>query len=210
MSNPADRRRAERVHLEEPIDAHVDVDDVVIIEVGLLGAKIEHNEPLPHDASRLSFFWRGEEITYEIRVAHTDDFDSTLGGKLFRSGLEFISPVGKSDHTLREMLVVQVQRLIETQKANARGERSDDGVMFVRQEVTDATPESQYIVLRYIDNKWERFTSSSSQQPKDGLTVSASLPDQEVEMLMEQFAKADATQRHLLKAMAEASIGIGK
>ena len=57
-----DRRRAERLLLPSPIAGRMADRDVRIVDIGILGTRIEHDEPLMVGPHTLRFAWDGEEI----------------------------------------------------------------------------------------------------------------------------------------------------
>jgi len=83
-----ERRRTERLPLVPPIDARLQNHDVRLVDIGALGARVEHDQPLivgrPHT---LRFRWSGDDIEVECTVVHSE----VNGGRL-SSGLRFTGP----------------------------------------------------------------------------------------------------------------------
>ena len=79
-----DRRRAERLLLTSPISGRVSDHAVRIVDIGILGTRIEHDEPLMAGPQTLQFEWDGEEIVVDCTLLRTEPLDAT-----FHSGLQF-------------------------------------------------------------------------------------------------------------------------
>jgi phosphoserine phosphatase RsbU/P len=79
-----DRRRAERLLLPSPIAGRMAERVVRIVDIGTLGSRIEHDEPLTAGPYTLQFEWDGEPITVGCTIIRTEPSES-----VFRSGLQF-------------------------------------------------------------------------------------------------------------------------
>ncbi|MEO6198096.1 MAG: hypothetical protein ABIP58_08340, partial [Dehalococcoidia bacterium] len=65
-------RRVQRVHLAQPLMARLGVTPVVLVDVSLLGARIEHSTPLlAGGRARLAFLWEDDEIMAECRIVRS-------------------------------------------------------------------------------------------------------------------------------------------
>lgn len=92
-----ERRRAERIRLVPPVSAKLHDRDVRILDIGPLGLRVEHREPLAAASSaKLTFHWDGEEIALDCMVARSGSADSALvasdGANIFHTGLAFHAP----------------------------------------------------------------------------------------------------------------------
>src|SRR5213075_3196580 len=87
-------RRVQRIHLPQPLIARFGASQVTVIDISILGARIEHHTPLTAGAfSRLAFTWEGEEIVTECRIARSrlERFSTGANGMtICHSGLEFV------------------------------------------------------------------------------------------------------------------------
>lgn len=209
------RRRAERVQLPEPMEAMLGALRVKILDLGLLGAKIEHDDALETGATAtLRFFWRGEEINILARVMHNISAVGTYGEDIHQSGLEFVEAPEASGKLLRELIANHVMRMLEAQKANARGHRRDDpSVPFLRdmslgENETRRNPEIVEFISYHLgpNDLWTRRKVDSPKQPNDGFTVLSNINDEQLELLKKAYIDADPSVRHLIRSMAEMSI----
>src|SRR5258708_31729844 len=65
-------RRVQRIHLAQPIVARLGAAKVVLVDVSVLGARVEHHTPLVAGShSRLSFAWEGEEVAADCRIVRS-------------------------------------------------------------------------------------------------------------------------------------------
>ncbi len=115
-----DRRRAERLLLPSPIPGRVAESAVRIIDIGFLGTRIEHDEPLTAGPQRLQFQWDGEEIVVDCTLLRTEPLDAA-----FHSGLQFsdrdrvvvgriVSTLADRDEMERLRTLVEASKLINS------------------------------------------------------------------------------------------------
>jgi sigma-B regulation protein RsbU (phosphoserine phosphatase) len=79
-----DRRRAERLLLPAPITGRVAESPVRILDIGVFGSRIEHDEPLLAGPQILQFEWDGDEINIDCTVVRSEASHAA-----FQSGLQF-------------------------------------------------------------------------------------------------------------------------
>jgi sigma-B regulation protein RsbU (phosphoserine phosphatase) len=115
-----DRRRAERLLLPSPIPGRVAESAVRIVDIGLLGTRIEHDEPLTAGPQTLQFQWDGEEIEVDCTLLRTEPLDAA-----FHSGLQFsdrdrivvgriVSTLADRDEMERLRTLVEASKLINS------------------------------------------------------------------------------------------------
>jgi sigma-B regulation protein RsbU (phosphoserine phosphatase) len=80
-----DRRRSERLPLTPPLSGRMEDHAVRILDIGVFGTRIEHDEPLVGGVRKqLRFAWDGEEIAVDCTVVHSERTPEA-----FSSGLTF-------------------------------------------------------------------------------------------------------------------------
>src|ERR1700682_2576004 len=118
-------RRVQRIHLAQPIVARLGTAKVVLVDVSILGARIEHHTPLIAGShSRFAFDWEGEEIASGCRIVRSRLERFSVGADgltIYHSGLEFETMDDRSTVRLRRMIETFISRALEEQKLNARG-----------------------------------------------------------------------------------------
>ena len=82
-----ERRRAERLLLTSPIIGRVQDRDVRMIDIGIAGTRVEHDEPLiAGGPQKLHFRFDGEEVVVDCTVVHSDRHAT-----IWSSGLQFVN-----------------------------------------------------------------------------------------------------------------------
>jgi phosphoserine phosphatase RsbU/P len=115
-----DRRRADRLLLPSPIAGRVADHDVRIVDIGILGTRIEHDAPLMVGPHTLRFDWDGEEIAVDCTLLRTEPSEAP-----FRSGLQFsdadrmlvgriVSTLADRDEMERLRTLVEASKLINS------------------------------------------------------------------------------------------------
>jgi sigma-B regulation protein RsbU (phosphoserine phosphatase) len=92
-----ERRRTERLLLVPPIEARVQNHPVHLVDIGVLGTRVEHEQPLVAGGpQKLRFRWDGEEVEVDCTVVHSE-----FAGGRFSSGLSF---TGSEPRSLRRVI----------------------------------------------------------------------------------------------------------
>jgi sigma-B regulation protein RsbU (phosphoserine phosphatase) len=112
-----DRRRTERLSLTPPLTARMEDCPVRILDIGVFGTRIEHDQPLVGGVRKqLRFDWDGEEIAVDCTVVHSE---KTLDA--FSSGLTFddsaslkrlVTALADRDEMERLRTLVEASKLI--------------------------------------------------------------------------------------------------
>src|SRR5437899_8372238 len=92
-----ERRRTERLLFVPPIDARAQNLPVHLVDIGVLGTRVEHEQPLAAGGpQKLHFRWDGEEVEVDCTVVHSE-----FAGGRFSSGLSF---TGIEPQSLRRVI----------------------------------------------------------------------------------------------------------
>ena len=84
------KRNAERLPLEKPLEGTASGTPVKIVEISAIGCKIEHKEKLPIGGSAtLRFLWRKQNIEVRGKVARTQLRSAYPEGMYYETGLKF-------------------------------------------------------------------------------------------------------------------------
>lgn len=98
------RRNAERVPLDIPIEGRIGENSVRIVEISLVGCLLEHGERMSMgSAFTLNFRWAGEAIALKSRVARTE-LRMVDGKPAYLSGIHFADHVDDSPEPLQRVL----------------------------------------------------------------------------------------------------------
>ncbi|MEO8216398.1 MAG: PilZ domain-containing protein [Acidobacteriota bacterium] len=112
-----DRRRVQRIRLEQPLRGHLSGMRVSVLDVSTTGARIEHSFPLSTDRTlRLHFIWQDQDVTLECHVTRctTEQARGTL--RVYNSGLDFVEGAGGSKRILVGMITDFVTRDLDRLK----------------------------------------------------------------------------------------------
>ncbi len=226
------RRRVHRIRLSPPVLGRFGGESVVLVDVSLDGAKVEHSEPLKIGAqSTLTFEWDEGKISLRAKVVRCklERFTGSGGEGLtvFHSGLLFVDP-DQERGELKAWIARDITRALAEQKANARGQLpvSVEHMPIFRDHTLAASPEeaaqaigardprpaariareSGYICCRLDRNSWKKTRTSSPEQPENGFTVSASEDLEQVAHLCETYRKGDGPAREFIRTLARLSI----
>lgn len=225
-----ERRRVQRIKLSHPVFGQFSGVSCTLVDVGLGGARIEHNTPIQTGREgEMTFHWQGRKITFRAIVLRSklERFSGPEALTVYHSGLRFVAPIGDSVEALRDAIVAQVVRALNEQKANARGEYPPEldkmpifqsGLLGAsRSEVsqqlqgrTDAQAQiaraSSFISCSLDRNQWRKVKTQSPQQPLEGFTVLAQEDPYEIDLLCETYENASEETRQLIRVLAELSV----
>lgn len=120
MAANSDRRRIQRVHLDSPLAARLETMKAVVTDISSVGAKIEHDQPLPRSRSRqipLEFSCDGESVTLACDIIRSK-YEQREDRAVYCSGVRFSEPEDPTVQTLREMISRLIERDLEARKAH--------------------------------------------------------------------------------------------
>lgn len=227
------RRRVERIRLSPPLTGRIGAQSAVVIDISLMGARLEHQTPLTVGHKlKLWFSWRDEEFSLETLVMRCklDRFSIGQDGlTVYHSGVAFQHANDESRLALRGLIEGQVIRALEEQKANARGDIPEwiqkmpifqRGGMLTstRAELVksfrDAIPlpasriaqSSGYLCYRLEGRSWRKIRTRKPEQPVEGFTVLDNEDQEQLELLCEAYEISEAEMRRLIRIFAEMSI----
>jgi len=230
-------RRVQRIHLATPVIARLGTVQVVLVDLSLLGARIEHHIPLVAGAkSRLAFTWEHDEIWTDCRIVRSRLERFSVGADgltVYHSGLEFEDTTVEMKAKLKMMIALFISRALEEQKMNARGEIPQHDVskmpIFryggqltanmkdVVQEVGEtALPTSRiakdtgYICYHLENNAWRKKRTHDPGQPVEGFTISATEDRAQADLLCEAYLRSDDEGRKMIQLFAQLSIVEGE
>ena len=226
-------RRVQRIHLAQPLIARLGAQQVVLVDVSLLGARIEHHMPLIAGAyAKFSFVWEEHEIVAECKIVRSrlERFSvGTDGLTVYHSGLEFERLAPETKSRLKLMIGRFISRALEEQKLNARGkmpehdptkmpifrhgqltvntgERTASGIL----PISRVAKETGYVCYHLDHNTWRKKRTHDPGQPSEGFTISATEDHTQAEMLCEAYQRSDREGRRMIQLFAQLSIVEGE
>ena len=190
-----ERRGFQRLNLVRPLDGWFGDFAVQLVEVSATGALMESGEEIPPESrALLRFWWRDAEL--EITA-------ETVRQNGARTAVKFVD----SNATLMDLIADSARELLRAQEANAAGDRA-------RNVIADETLTSAsvahgaigYVTWVLKPDGWTKRPSLLPDQPPDGFTISASEPDEQVQILCRTYESGDAEARRLTRMLAEISV----
>ena len=112
MKKPADQQRnAERIPLTEPIAGSIESADAQIVELSLIGAKVEHFNRLSMNSSAtVQFAWKGKTIKLKGKIARTEMM-AIRGKPGYMSGVTFAARLEEAPKELRWIMSTFVESI---------------------------------------------------------------------------------------------------
>ena len=193
-SQGVERREFQRLHLDSPIAGKFGNTDVTVVEVGILGARIEHSAPLENPRADLHFSYGGNPIHMRCEVVRN------LGNV---SGIRFLAAVGESGDALRDMLSQLVVIALESHHDSSATRiriRNVDGDKTVRGS------DAHFFTYQFENGAWKRRAVLLPEQPQMGFTVPRGEDAEEMQRLCEVFEASDDEGRRLIRLFAELSV----
>lgn len=229
-------RRVQRVHLAQPLVARLGSAQVVLVDLSVLGARVEHSVPLIAGAlTRLTFDFEGAEMVLECRIVRSRLERFSVGSDgltVYHSGLEFQQAEGDMRGRLKKIIGRFIAAALEEQKLNARGvlpQHSVDRMPIFRfgGQLTSNTKDKEmagtavmptvriaketgYVCYALENNSWRRKRTHDPGQPLEGFTISATEDHTQAEMLCEAYRLSDLDGRRLIQLCAQLSIMDGE
>ena len=167
MSEPIvqERRRGERLQLTPPLSGTVAGAPVRILEISLLGGRVEHEAPIAGAGSgTLRVEWNGEEILVDCSIAHSEP----LLGR-FSSGLRFagqppalqrlVATIAAQEEIDRLRTIVEASKLINS---SIDADALFDSILRVAREELDVERGTLYFVDEKNHEIWAKFADGLS------------------------------------------------
>jgi len=189
-----ERREFQRLHLTSPIPGTFGETPVTIIEIGILGARIQHDGAIA-ERGDLRFAHDDSPVVLRCEVVRTSDS---------HSGLRFLAALEDSGDRLRAMLAQLAKAALD--------ERYDNSVTKVKvRRVVDGDKtvrgiDAQFMSFRFEDGAWKRRPVFLPEQPSLGFTVARGEDAEEMRRLCEVYEASDDEGRRLIRLFAELSV----
>lgn len=194
-----DRREFQRLQLAEPINARLGELETRIIDLGVVGARVESDSPFPaEDRAKLHILAEEGEIVLDCTIVHRLAVLSA-GGR-HRAGLQISAAIGDSGEKMRRLLVRLVSKAIE--EASSGAPAAGKSLSFDPEQTEMRIP-APYLCYRLEDGNWRRRGAFIPVQPEAGFTVPAGEEPAELARLCREYENANEDGRRLLRLFAE-------
>jgi hypothetical protein len=227
-------RRVQRVHLAQPLIARLGATQVVLVDLSVMGGRVEHHVPLIAGAySKLTFHWEETVISIDCRIARSrlERFSAGADGMtVYHSGLEFEALSPESKRSLKGLIGGFITRALEEQKLNARGvfpqydvsrmpifrfggqltandKHLAGSALFPTARIAK---ETGYICYALENNTWRHKRTHDPGQPMEGFTISANEDRGQAELLCEAYERSGRDGRRFIQLCAQLSVMEGE
>ena len=201
------KRNAERLPLPTPFDAVAGDRAVRIVEISLIGCRIEHVGRLPiGGATVLEFQWNDQDIRVPAAISRSKMLGFAPGGERYESGLRFAVSVETAPEQLKQILDAFVEKSPVAPPLHEK-------VPFLRwyddvdEPEPELEPEPEYVECSLLnETTWERRRVCDPRQPREGFTTIPPENDEELELLCRTYQYADPETRKLIRLTLELQI----
>lgn len=201
MARPDERREFQRLNLEPTIAGTLGSTAVSILEIGVLGARVQHASALDGSENELRFSYRENEIALKCEVVRTMNGDSQYPDAGLQSGVRFLAALGESGDRLREMLGELVTlELDKSRRGSVQFNHEIDGDKTVRGK------DAAYLSYRLEGSVWNKRRVFLPEQPPVGFTVARSTDSDDLQRLCRVYEASDDEGRRLIRLFAELSV----
>jgi len=191
-------RQTPRVILRTPRRGRFGEEEVLVLEMGLGGAKFEHDGRF--DVGRTETFACGP-LTTESVVKHSVLLP-TKTGVIYQSGVSF-PKIGKTEYDLLlDLLVHEAQEQVIEWESNLQGVERPSA----RKPARQSAVAMRFLVLRRKADGWEQRVTTDPNQPVDGITIVDGTADDDVAVLKQTYDNADEAMRELMRRVATVAI----
>ncbi|GAC1394992.1 MAG: hypothetical protein NVSMB68_11790 [Thermoanaerobaculia bacterium] len=196
-----ERREFQRLLLDPPLPGTLAGSEVTILEIGVLGARVQHAGAIGQEFAELHFSSAGQDVGLRCEVIRT--MKSSASGAL-ETGLRFLSAIADSGDKLRAMLAQLVTHEFEVRRNlppdSMPPPSSVDGDKTVR------GADAGFLCYRLESGIWRKRRVFLPEQPATGFTVARAEDNAEMGRLCRVYEASDEEGRRLIRLFAELSV----
>lgn len=193
-----ERREFQRLRLDPPVAATLGSAGVSIIEIGVLGARVRHEQPLADEYAELKFAFDSRDVILRCEVVRTFSDDRGLS-----SGVRFLAAVEESGDRLRSMLGHLVAQEFEVRRNMPQDSIPRDAV---DGDKTVRGKDAGFLCYRLEGKNWRKRRVFLPEQPATGFTVARIEDSAEMQRLCRIYQSSDEEGRRLIRLFAELSV----
>lgn len=210
-----DRRGAPRYSVPGDVTADIGGVAVTLLEMSLVGAKVEHLDRFSLVAPQLAMTWRGNAASVAVRAARSEIVGRRGAQLVYQTGLYFVDMNSITrgfiasivdDKSPRAEALSSKPGSSEPQGGAEPEPRSPDDtwtrrVQLLKQELDDDFPYAQF---RLGPAGWQKEYIESPIQPADGFTIPRDRFD--FHELQKAFEAADGETRRMMQIALESQL----
>ena len=198
MTTPGEfgSRQSPRVILRKPREGRFGDECILVLELGLAGAKFEH-------ATRVAIGTKATFVCGPL-IARGDVRHSIVlpaaKGIVHHTGISFPALDALQQKHLYDLLMDEAQEQVSEWEANLQG------IGWRPRPSRKSAVVRRFIALRKTPQGWTRTITTDPNQPIDGVAVPDDTPENELEILRRTYDSADKTSRELMRRIAMVGI----
>jgi hypothetical protein len=197
------RREFQRIELREPLDGRLNDDPAKVVELGVLGARVELSAPVQENAVvTLQFGMNDRKLSFECSVARLPD-PVAYAHAPHQAGLVFLRAFDDSDDILRDVLTSVVTDEIE--RTRPRPAAAETAATFDPETTAMRIP-APFTTYRFDSGSWQRRGVFIPSQPPNGFTVPVDEDQNEMQSLCAAYQSGEEESRRLIRLFAELRI----
>ncbi|HSP33299.1 MAG TPA: PilZ domain-containing protein [Thermoanaerobaculia bacterium] len=193
-----ERREFQRLRLDPPCAGEIGGAPVSNVEIGVLGSRVRHAQPLPQQFADLHLSHNGVAIAMKCEIVRT----YRLGDAL-ESGVRFLAAIDDSGDKLRSMLAQLVKHEFEVRRNMPHSMPQESGVDGDR---TVRGSDAAFLCYRLDNGKWHKRRVFLPEQPSSGFTVARTEDNTEMQRLCHVYEASDEEGQRLIRLFAELSV----
>ncbi|HVT01797.1 MAG TPA: PilZ domain-containing protein [Thermoanaerobaculia bacterium] len=199
-ARPEERREFQRLELREPIAGTLDGTGVRLLDLGVLGARVELSSGTvaEQSAATLRFESDGAQLAFDCAVVRLSE---SLSGHP-EVGLRLLQALDSSDERLRQLLMKLVSEEIE----RARSQAPQAAAPTFDPDETAMRIPAPFLSCRFADGSWRRRGVFIPDQPDSGFTIPSGQELLEVQRLCLTYELGNGEERRLIRLFAELRI----
>jgi hypothetical protein len=207
-----ERRGAARYRIPEDLVCGISDVAVRLLDLSMIGAKVEHVERFPLTSPELSLTWQGTTAVVPVRVVRSEIVGRRGSSLLYHTALHILGSDSDAHGVIASVLrdpqaaPLPTAPIPATPQPDARPASEtvplEDTwvrqVRFLRPEPDEDLPYAQF---RLTSTGWQKEYVTSFEQPSDGFTIPRQRDD--FHELQRTFETADAETRKMMQIALE-------
>jgi hypothetical protein len=199
-----ERRGAPRYTVPDEVTAEIGGVSAKLIELSMIGAKIEHFDRFPLTSPQLVIGWKGARATVPVRVARSEIVARREGRLVYHSGLFILSTDSTTQGVISSILREgDAPEALPVPVPKPPVELGEDTwtrkVQFMRHELDD--DHLPYVQFRLTAAGWQKEYVATHVQPADGFTITRDRRD--FDELQRTYEHADPETRRMMQIALE-------
>lgn len=202
-----ERRRAPRHLVPEGLTAEINGVAVKLLELSLVGGKVEHQERFTLTAPQLALTWRGKKTAIPVRAARSEIVGRSGAQLIYNTALTFIRTDAAAEAMIASIFGEPEAAPVPPAppKPKAGTPSADDSwtrqVTLLHHDLDEHLPYAQF---RLTPTGWEKEYVASPAQPEDGFTIPRERRD--FDELQRTFEAADPDTRRMMQIALESQL----